>query len=105
MIKLNQNYDGPHAYSDALTVTHWNNTQWLLEYVEHNNDTNGGRWSDWSDAEHIRTTYEIEDSEGPTGRYADIGERGAAILNAAIAGKDYGAMMADWDAEIGGHGA
>jgi len=105
MIKLNQNYDGPHAYSDALAVAHWNNTQWLLEYVEHNNDTNGGRWSDWSDAEHIRTTYEIEDGEGPTGRYADIGERGAAILDAAIAGKDYGAMMADWDAEIGGHGA
>jgi hypothetical protein len=102
-ITLNDRADGPHAYSNAQAVTEWNNTKWLVDYVEDNNEANDGQWADWSDAELIRTVY--TDDRNGSETYCEnvkIGERGAAILNAAIAGEDPETLMKKWSEDIQG---
>ncbi len=92
-IRLNVRGDAMHAYSDQDAVEQWEATQWLIEYVEDNNDNHEGSWSDWSDPDHIISTYEPAVGE-ETGKLAsynpysfveklhriDIGERGRKIL-------------------------
>jgi hypothetical protein len=98
---LNNNTDGPHAFSNPQAVTHWNNTQWLIDYVDHNNEVNDANWGDWDDAEAVRTTY-FDDRHGSDthGEIVEIGERGAAILNAAIKGEQWAPLMAGWEATL-----
>lgn len=106
---LNDNADGMHAYSDETALLQYDATKWLYDYVVDNNDNNDGSWSDWSSAHHIRDRYAIliEDTDGIIyDRYLtvnELGQRGADILNAAIAGADEDTildMFSDWSDDI-----
>ena len=107
--KLNTRGDGLHAYSDQDQVQQWEATQWLIEYVQDND----GSWSDWSDPDHIISTYEPavgeesgkmtsydpDGSEEPLRRIT-IGEQGREVLAASIAGKDPEPLMNQWSHDI-----
>lgn len=116
--KLNTRGDGPHAYSNEDQVQQWEAIQWLIEYVEDNNDCNDASWSDWSDPDHIIDTYEpsVGEETGELTNYdpdtreeplrrITIGERGREVLAACIAGKDPEQLMGQWSDEIYDAGA
>ncbi|TKA84381.1 hypothetical protein [Sulfitobacter sp. 15WGC] len=111
--KLNVRGDSPHAYSDQDEVRQWEATQWLIDYVEDNNDVNDAAWSDWSDPDHVidayepaigeesgkLTSYDPDGSEEPLRRIT-IGEQGREVLAASIAGKDPEPLMNQWSQDI-----
>jgi hypothetical protein len=105
---------GMHAGSDHLQVQQWEATQWLIEYVEDNNDNNeDASWSGWWSPDHVIDTYEPAVGE-ETGKFTsyrpeyseeklhriDIGERGRAILTACIEGQEPEDLMSQWQNEI-----
>jgi|TARA_R110002020_G_scaffold46222_1_gene131623 hypothetical protein len=112
--KLNTRGDGLHAYSDQDQVQQWEATQWLIEYVQDND----GSWSDWSDPDHIISTYEpaVGEESGKMTSYdpeygeeslrrITIGEQGREVLASCIAGKDPGDLMSQWSLKIEGAGS
>lgn len=116
--RLNVRGDGMHAYSDQNQVQQWEVTQWLIEYVDDNNNCNDASWSDWSDPDHIIGTYQpaVGEESGELQNYMpdsmeeklhpiSIGERGRQVLAACIAGKDSEELMSQWSDEIWEEGA
>ena len=99
---LNTAADGPHAFSDREAVRLWENTQWLIEYVEDAIENCGASWSDWTSGEDVRTTYN-DDRDGGGGRPVEVGARGLCILDAAVRGEDWEPMMDAWQRDIAGH--
>lgn len=109
---LNRSPDGPLAFSDSEEMSQYDVTKWLIEYVEDNNETNGGSWSDWSSAQEIVGTYEPaydgKEFNSQIGSYHehyypdlfDLGERATSILEACIAGADQNDLMTAWLDEI-----
>ena len=104
---LNDNWDGPYAFSDRAHLAAHAATEWLLEYAEDNVDNHGGSWADWDDASDILATYTVVLQDDETGerreKYLtakDITPRGVSILNAAIRGEDAHTLLDEWADEI-----
>lgn len=107
---LNTRPDGPFAFADVEQVQRWNAVQWLIEYVEDNNDCNDAEWADWMSVEDIICTYQpavdcegnIKSYEAEPDKRVTICARGKQILEGCIMGgsEDAEEWMDAWAEDI-----